>query len=180
MRRPYLKDIGRKNLLNGGKNDMHQQANPMAIVALILIAKSPGDPMESKNEAEALPGLGIVGDRYFNGIGTFSPNPQKADFELTFIEAEKIEEFASTSKLEFTAYHARRNIVTRGIDLNELVGKDFSVGGVRVRGMRLCEPCSYLAKITYPEALRGLVHKGGLRAQILSQGIIQVGDQIKV
>lgn len=96
------------------------------------------------------------------------------------IESEKIETFARESKLEFTAIHARRNIVTCGVDLNELVGKEFMAGPVRVRGMRLCEPCSYLAKISYPEALRGLVHKGGLRARILSEGVIRVDKLIEV
>ena len=113
--------------------------------------------MESKDQVEAVPGQGLVGDRYYTGNGTFSPNPQKPDFEITFIESEKIAEFASASQLDFTAYHARRNIVTQNVDLNDLVGKEFSVGSVRIKGMRLCEPCNYLAKITYPEVLRGLV-----------------------
>ncbi len=151
----------------------------MSSVALILIAKSPSDPMEARAEAVAVPGRGLVGDRYFSGTGTFSPKPHKADFEITFIESEKIEAFARLSQLDFTAYHARRNIVTRGVDLNALVGKEFSVGAVRVRGVRLCEPCSYLAKITYAETLRGLVHQAGLRAQILTPGTICVGDEIR-
>ena len=151
----------------------------MSSVSLILISKSPKDPMESQTEVVAVPGQGLVGDRYFNGTGTFSPKPQKADFEITFIESEKIEEFARVSGLDFSASHARRNVVTRGVDLNALVGKEFSVGSVRIKGIRLCEPCNYLAKITYPETLRGLVHKGGLRAQILTSGTIRVGDEIR-
>lgn len=150
----------------------------MSVVSSILISKSPSSPMESKDEVLAVSGKGLVGDRYFDGIGTFSPKPHKADFELTLIEAEKIEAFAKEFSLDFTAYHARRNIVTTGVDLNGLVGKEFLVGAVRIRGMRLCEPCNYLAKITYPETLRGLVHKGGLRAQIVSEGYIKVGDCI--
>lgn len=134
--------------------------------------------MESKEEVLAIPGKGLVGDRYFEGIGTFSPKPHKADFELTLIEAERIEAFAKEFSINFTAYHARRNLVTTGVDLNSLVGKELLVGAVRIRGMRLCEPCNYLAKITYPETLRGLVHKGGLRAQIVSEGNIKVGDCI--
>jgi MOSC domain-containing protein YiiM len=151
----------------------------MSSVSLILIAKSPEDPMESQTEVVAVPGQGLVGDRYFSGTGTFSPKPQKADFEITFIESEKIVDFARLSGLDFSAYHARRNIVTCGVDLNALVGKEFFVGSVRIKGIRLCEPCSYLAKITYPETLRGLVHKGGLRAQILTSGTISIGDQIR-
>lgn len=152
----------------------------MAFVLQILIAESSNHAMESRSEVVAVPGLGLVGDRYFGGRGTFSPQPQKPDFELTLIESEKIETFARESKLEFTAIHARRNIVTCGVDLNALVGKDFMIGSVRVRGVRLCEPCSYLAKISYPETLRGLVHKGGLRARILSEGVIRVDDPIEI
>lgn len=68
--------------------------------------------------------------------------------------------------------------MTEGVDLNELSGKEFLVGEVRIRGIRLCEPCNYLAKTSFPEILKGLVNKGGLRAQILSEGVIHVGDCI--
>jgi MOSC domain-containing protein YiiM len=134
--------------------------------------------MASRSEVRALPGKGLEGDRYFGGKGTFSPQPQKPDFEITLVEKEKIEAFAVESGLPFKASHARRNLVTEGVDLNALAGKEFLVGEVRIRGIRLCEPCSYLAKTTFPEALRGLVHKGGLRAQILTAGTIRVGDAV--
>jgi MOSC domain-containing protein YiiM len=151
----------------------------MSRVFQILIAESPRREMMSLTETHAIPGKGLEGDRYFSGIGTFSPTPHKADFEITFIEKENVEAFAEESGLAFTPEHARRNIVTEGIGLNELVGKDFYVGEVRIRGIRLCEPCNYLAKISFPQTLTGLVHKGGLRAQILSKGSILVGDEIR-
>jgi MOSC domain-containing protein YiiM len=119
-----------------------------------------------------------MGDRYFLGLGTFSPQPQKPDFEITLIEQENVDGFAAESGLAFMARHARRNVVTKGVRLNELVGHEFYVGEVRVRGIRLCEPCSHLARSSFPETLKGLVHKAGLRAQILSEGEIRVGDQI--
>lgn len=134
--------------------------------------------MESRASIRAFPGRGIEGDRYFAGIGTFSPVPQKPDFELTLIESEAVASFAQESGLPFTTASARRNLVTRGVALNDLVGAEFSIGEVRIRGVRLCEPCNYLAKTTYPEVLRGLVHRGGLRAQILSEGTLRVGDAI--
>ena len=134
--------------------------------------------MQPVAEVRAVPGRGLEGDRYYDGRGTFSPQPQKADFELTLIEEERVEAFARDFDLDFTAAHARRNVVTRGVDLNALVGREFRIGDVRVRGVRLCEPCHYLAKTTHPETLRGLVHKGGLRAQILSTGTIKTGDPI--
>jgi MOSC domain-containing protein YiiM len=133
----------------------------MACVSQILISKVAGSAMEPQQEAHAVPGQGLLGDRYFDGSGTFSQNPRKADYELTLIEKEKVEAFARESGLDFTAHQARRNIVTEGVDLNELVGKEFLLGGVLVRGIRLCEPCNHLTKMTYPETLRGLAHKGG-------------------
>jgi MOSC domain-containing protein YiiM len=134
--------------------------------------------MTSCAEVRAAPGKGLEGDRYFEGCGTFSPHPQQGDFELTLIEKENVDAFARESGLPFTAAHARRNLVTVGVDLNALVGREFVVGEVRIRGMRLCEPCSYLAKTTFPETLEGLVHKGGLRAQIVSAGSIRIGDKL--
>jgi MOSC domain-containing protein YiiM len=134
--------------------------------------------MTRRAEVRAVPGKGLEGDRYFTGVGTFSPHPQKPDFEITLIEKEHIEAFARESGRPFTAAEARRNLVTEGVDLNALAGKEFLVGDVRIRGIRLCEPCSYLAKITFPETLKGLVHKGGLRAQIVSAGLIRTGDKV--
>jgi MOSC domain-containing protein YiiM len=148
-------------------------------VTEILIARSPTSEMVSVPQAFAVPRQGLQGDRYFLGTGTFSPQPQKPDFELTLIEQEHVIAFAAESGLKFTPAQARRNIVTRGVRLNDLVGREFSIGLVRIRGLRLCEPCPHLAKNTFPEVLKGLVHKGGLRAQILSEGHIRVGDEIR-
>lgn len=151
----------------------------MALVHKILIAQSSDADMEARDQVRAVPGKGIEGDRYYTGDGTFSPAPQKPDFEITLIEQENIDAFAGESGLAFTAENARRNIVTTGVRLNDLVDKEFMVGTVRLRGHRLCEPCEYLSKATHPEVLKGLLHKGGLRAQIVSEGIIRVGDAIE-
>jgi MOSC domain-containing protein YiiM len=152
----------------------------MSRVIEILIASSPSSTMESRDSVRAVPGRGLEGDRYFFGLGTFSPNPQKPDYEVTLIQKEHIENFQAASALPFTATHARRNLVSEGVDLNLLVGKDFTIGSVRLRGIRLCEPCDHLAKSTFPAVLQGLEHKGGLRAQILSEGVIHVGDPLTV
>lgn len=135
--------------------------------------------MQVQDAVRAVPGRGLEGDRYFTGIGTFSPDPMKPDFELTLIEQEQIDAFVRNSGIAFTAADARRNVVTSGVDLNALAGREFYVGEVRVRGIRLCEPCNYLAKITRPEVLRGLVRRGGLRAQILTEGVIRSGDVVR-
>lgn len=152
----------------------------MSNVLEILIAKSAGAKMEPQQEAHAIPGQGLIGDRYFVGGGAFSPNNHRPDYELTLIEHEKLVEFANVSGLAFTSLDARRNIVTSGVSLNDLVGREFHVGDVLIKGHRLCEPCNYLAKMTYPEVLQGLLHKGGLRAQILTEGTIRVGDPIRI
>ena len=150
----------------------------MAQIVDIFTADSPASPAISQKSVHAIPGRGLKGDRYFDGNGTFSPPLQKPDFEITLIQKEHVELFASSSGVSFTTRMARRNLVTVGIDLNSLVGRDFRVGSVLMRGVRLCEPCNYLAKQTSPKILRGLLHKGGLRAQILSEGEIRVGDSL--
>jgi ribosomal protein S12 len=150
----------------------------MATVVEVLTASTPNSPMKSHLRIRAVAGRGLEGDRYFLGAGTFSPPTRKPDYETTLIEKENIAAFVAESGRTFTAQDARRNVVTEGIALNDLVGREFLVGGVRLKGVRLCEPCNYLAKQTHPEVLRGLVHKGGLRAAILTDGFIQVGDLI--
>jgi MOSC domain-containing protein YiiM len=148
----------------------------MARVQEILIAGSPAQPMASVQSARAIPGRGLEGDRYFGGMGTFSPHPHRPDFEITLVQQEHLDAFVSRSGLAFTARDARRNVVTVGVDLNLLVGREFYIGSVLIRGIRLCEPCNHLAKQTFLAVLHGLARRGGLRAQILSEGHIGVGD----
>jgi MOSC domain-containing protein YiiM len=143
----------------------------------IHIAAAAKVPTQAVDHVEAIPGVGLEGDRYALKTGTFyKPQP---DFELTLIEAEAIEAILREYKIAMKMGDARRNLVTRGVPLNHLVGHDFTVGPVRVRGVRLCEPCSHLEAITGLPVIQGLRHRGGLRAQILSQGIIRVGDEVR-
>ena len=146
-------------------------------VISINVARSAEAPMESVEAVRAVPGQGLEGDRYFFKQGTFyKPQP---DRELTLIEAEAIEAFGDEFRLEYDLSASRRNVVTRGVPLNHLVGKEFWIGDVKARGLRLCEPCSHLQRLTHPKVLPGLVHRGGLRAQILSEGMIRVGQTVK-
>lgn len=146
-------------------------------VISINIAPKAELPMQSVDEIRAVPGRGLEGDRYFNREGTFSkPQP---DRELTLIEAEAIEALRSEFQVEYDLGASRRNVVTRGVPLNHLVGKEFWIGEVKARGLRLCEPCSHLQRLSNPKVLPGLVHRGGLRAQILTEGTIRVGETIK-
>ena len=144
-------------------------------VEFIYIA-SAAAPTHAVNEANAIPGVGLDGDRYALGVGTFSkPLP---DRELTLIEAEAIEALKQEYHFALAPGEARRNIVTRGVALNHLVGREFQIGGVKIRGIRLCEPCDHLQRLTGREVVRGLTHRGGLRAQILTQGTIRIGDPV--
>jgi MOSC domain-containing protein YiiM len=146
-------------------------------VVSINIAPSAEAPMVSVDEVNAVPGKGLQGDRYFVRQGTFyKPQP---DRELTLIEAEAVEALRNECKIDFGLGDSRRNVVTRGVPLNHLVGKEFWIGDVKIRGLRLCEPCSHLQKLSNEKVLPGLVHRGGLRAQILTEGTIRVGQTVK-
>jgi MOSC domain-containing protein YiiM len=145
-------------------------------VESIHIASKAQGQTQSVPQATAVPGAGLEGDRYALKVGTFfEPKP---DFELTLIEAEAIEALRRDYRVELAAGEARRNIVTRNVPLNHLVGKEFAVGEVHIRGIRLCEPCDHLQKVTGKSVIKGLLHRGGLRAQILTPGTIRVGDVI--
>lgn len=130
--------------------------------------------------AVARAGRGLEGDRYFAQRGTFS-NAYGRGHDLTLIEAEVLDDLElSTGRLAYE--EARRNIVTRGIDLNALVGKRFTIGDVECFGQRLCEPCAHLERLTAKAGktgtLRALIHQGGLRADVLTDGEIGSGDEI--
>ena len=139
-------------------------------VEAVVVARDAEAAMVRVEHATARAGRGLEGDRYYDQRGTFS-NAHGRGHDLTLIEAEVLDE------LELSAEDARRNIVTRGIDLNALVGERFAVGGVECIGRRLCEPCAHLERLT-PGTLRPLIHKGGLRADVLADGEIRAGDPI--
>jgi MOSC domain-containing protein YiiM len=109
---------------------------------------------------------GMVGDRYAESR------------DITLIEAEALEGLLTDTGIELSPAEVRRQVLTRGIRLNDLVGERFAVGGVECVGQELCEPCNHLQGLTYPGVLRGMVHRGGLRADIVSVGRIAVGDEI--
>ena len=146
-------------------------------VVSIHVAPEREAPTRSVPSVRAVPGRGLHGDRYFAATGTYSdrPGPWR---EVTLIEIEAIEAMARDNEMPIAPGDARRNVVTRGVPLNHLVGQEFLVGGVRLRGVRLCEPCAHLEGLTRRGVLAGLIHRGGLRAQILTEGEIRVGDRI--
>ncbi len=141
-----------------------------AHVEAIFIAPAEGGPTQSMDTIEAVAGKGVVGDRYYEDDG-LPPTQQ-----LTLIQGEHLDPLAE--RLGPGAH--RRQVVTRGIELNPLVGREFRIGSVRVRGVELCEPCNHLAGLTYTGVVKDLVHRGGLNAEILAGGTIAVGDVVAV
>jgi MOSC domain-containing protein YiiM len=136
--------------------------------------------MQSLERAHALAGRGLDGDRYAARRGTFTPaNDTARGYDLTLIEAEVLDDLSLPGGGTLDYLSARRNIVTRGVNLNALVGRRFRIGDVECLGQRLCEPCSHLERLTGKGVLRALIHRGGLRADILSDGQIEVGSSIE-
>lgn len=144
----------------------------------IYISPNRGEPTMLVEQAHVVPGMGIEGDRYFIHHGT-SNSDSKPGREITLIEMESIEAICQQDGVNITPDQTRRNIVTRGISLNDLVGQLFNIGTIQLLGIRLCEPCNYLASRTDPRILHSMAHRGGLRAEIISEGIIHVNDVIK-
>ena len=150
--------------------DEQPDADRSGSVAGLLIAPEAEAPLVAVDSVIAIAGRGLEGDRYAAGRGTFS-GPGRG-YQLTLVEAETLDE------LNVSWERARRNVVTRGISLNPLVGRRFRIGDVECIGRRLCEPCAHLEKVSGTGLLRPLVHRGGLRADILAGGTIMLGDEL--
>jgi MOSC domain-containing protein YiiM len=146
-------------------------------VEAIFVAPDAEAAMRPLDAARAVPGRGLEGDRYFDARGSWSdkPGPQR---EVTLIEAEAVEALAAEG-IAVDVGDSRRNIVTRDVPLNHLVEREFTVGDVRMRGVRLCEPCAHLERVSGKRIRAPLVHRGGLNAQILSEGRVRVGDAVR-
>lgn len=145
----------------------------------IFITPDAGAPLSTIDNAVLEAGRGLVGDRYHRGGGTFSKKlAGKPDREITLIEVEEIDRFNESFGLSLSYGEIRRNLVTKGVRLNDLVGRRFTVGDAILEGIRLCEPCAYLAKTVTRDVLPGLAGKAGLRARIVIGGTIRPGDPI--
>ena len=153
----------------------------------IFIGPAKGEPLDKVNSVRALAGAGLEGDRYSTCNGTFSKDTSKnlnkhypADRQITLIEAEAIEAAARDYDLAIDPAQSRRNLLVRNVPLNHLVGQEFTIGEVRLRGLRLCEPCGHLEKLTQPGIIKAFLHRGGLRAEILCDGILHHGDVVRL
>ena len=141
----------------------------VGVVEALVIAPAAEAPVVLVDEALAVVGQGLRGDRYAAGAGTFaSGRPGSA---LTLVDAAVLETFDRD-------LDHRRNVVVRGTDLNALVGREFTLGEARCRGRRLCEPCAHLDRLNGGGVLRPLVHRGGLRADVIRDGTVRVGDRL--
>jgi hypothetical protein len=149
------------------------------IVDGLAIAPAAEADMRLLEVASARAGRGLEGDRYAAGAGTFSPRAERRPgYDLTLMAAEVLDELTAAGvTVDFAA--TRRNVLTRGIDVNALVGRTFRIGDVLCQGRRLCEPCIHLDRLSGPGLLRPLIHKGGLRVDVLTDGEIRLGAPIQ-
>jgi MOSC domain-containing protein YiiM len=138
----------------------------------IFVTSEHGELPEPVESVRARAGRGLEGNRYFYD------EQAPPGVALTLIAAEAVEAMEHEHGISLEARATRRNVVTRGIDVNELVGKRFRVGDVECEGVELCEPCAHLQSLTNDGVIKGLVHRGGLNADILSDGEISVGDAV--
>jgi len=160
-------------------SEPYGEAGPAeGVVEAIAVAGAAEQEPVLVDRVRALAGRGLEGDRYAKGAGTFSGGTGDGR-ALTLIEGEVLDAMQLPDGSRLGPAEARRNLVTRGISLNPLVGRRFTVGEVECEGRRLCEPCAHLQRLTSPGVLRGLVHRGGLRADVLSDGVIEVGSAVR-
>jgi MOSC domain-containing protein YiiM len=133
--------------------------------------------MVSVGQVRAFADRGLEGDRFFRDSWMAAKRPDKA---LTLIEEETLRIAAGELGTELFGQKTRRNIVTRGVPLIGLLGRQFTVGGVLMRGLRLFEPCGHLEKLAgVPGIFEALIHRSGLKAEILTDGIIRTGDPVE-
>ena len=145
----------------------------MSEVSKICITNKSAEEMKDVNTVEVIASKGIVTDRYFK-----ENNDQAV--QITLIESENIDYYNEISETKIPYINFRRNIITKGIQLNDLVGKEFLIGDVKIKGHRLCAPCRYLQEMLKQKNLvKKLLNRGGLRCEILTDGIISVNDPIK-
>jgi hypothetical protein len=157
-----------------------KSAHTVGEVVGIYVSEVKTGPMKALATATAVKGKGLLGDRYATKAGTFTPrSPRLRGYDVTLIESEVLDQLTLADGSQLAAAESRRNLVTRGVDLDALVGREFSIGAVRAFGQRLCEPCVHLERLTRPGVVAGLVHRGGLRADILTDGEIRLGDKIE-
>ncbi len=146
----------------------------MSKIIRLGIAKNENQKIQSVDEIELMPGKGVVGDRHFH-------ENKEARSQLTLIESENIDYYNNKFKTDYSYIDFRRNVVTKGIQLNDLVGKKLLIGNVEIQGHDLCRPCKHLEEtLKGQDIIKEFLRRGGLRCEILNPGTVIIGDKIKV
>ena len=147
-------------------------------IVAIYVAPERAAPMEARESVLAVPGQGVRGDHRFDPTGRKSATKGAAR-EITFIEAEAVEAVFRDYQIQLGVDETRRNVVTRGIALNHLIRREFTAGALRFKALEMCEPCQHLQAMTRKGVKEALIHRGGIRCQILTEGELRVGDAVK-
>jgi len=148
------------------------------VIGLYTTAQA-GTPLQAVPAVQLEPGRGLIGDRYSRHVGTFSEKLQDSpDWEVTLVEIEEIDRYNAATGQSLSPGALRRNLVTRGVRLNDLVGQRFRVGDAELEGVRLCEPCAYLEGLLGPGLVKALAHRAGLRARIVRGATVRAGDSV--
>ena len=151
----------------------HPGQGPPVVIGLFT-AVAAGEPMRSHESVEVVAGLGIADDRYATRRGHWS-DPRWRDQQLTLVDSELLDE------LGLAPHALRRNVVTQGIDLHDLIGLEFAIGDAVMRGQRICLPCGYIGRLNgRPSLLAELAGRGGIRVSVVRGGTIHVGDEIRI
>ncbi len=158
---------------------MDDRARTPGTITGIFVSPEAGAPMRALNQVEAVAGQGLDGDRYGIGEG-FMSGRRGGGLDLTLVEEEALATLSTENGVEITAADSRRNLATRGVDLTALVGRRFRIGDVTCQGVRLCEPCVRIEQLIGKPFVRPMVHRAGLRADILSSGTLRVGDRVEI
>lgn len=149
-------------------------------VRQILVGADAGAELEAVESALLEAGRGVAGDRYYHSRGTFSKKLAGTPaVEATLIEQEQIDAFNAVAGRNYSGKDFRRNIVTQGIGLADMIGRTFRVGDATLQGMRFCEPCAHLSAMLGPEIMQHMVHKAGIRAQVVATGLVRIADTIE-
>jgi MOSC domain-containing protein YiiM len=146
-------------------------------VEAIALRREKSGQIELVHSAVAEAGRGLVGDHIHSSLAPAAENPH--DKQITLIEAESLEAVQNEDQLQLSHVESRRNVLTRGVPLNHLVGKRFRIGSLLLEGQKLCEPCSHLEKLTRKKLITPFLHRGGLRARVVQGGTLAVGDVVK-
>jgi MOSC domain-containing protein YiiM len=148
------------------------------VVEGIFVAERPAQPMRSVSQVVGAAGRGLLGDRHCRPADAPPPGPHDEVRNVSLVEAEVLESLRDEHGIDLGGQETRRNVLTRGVRLNDLLGRRFTLGGLLCEGVEICEPCAHMQQKVGKPVLKPLVHRGGLRARILTSGTLRVGDRI--